>query len=199
MRNYRGLKIGDKIKYLGEEHIDADLKFPIGTILTVVSFGFHSDVVHVTTSNGKTTEVFSLGRLWEKVNTKPDFGLIRGDKIKVLEETFFGEPNWKFKCDEILTIHETCGNNVVFVLNEEGLELAFDLYARKWIQIHSDKPTRLTPSQHRVEFIASLAAAIQQAGGSVEEFIRHDITLDELANSLAQNGIRFVFDKSLVK
>lgn len=44
------------------------------------------------------------------------------------------------------------------------------------------------------EFLDSLSKAIVDAGGNPEAIVRPDITLTELMNILAVNGVRFWFD-----
>jgi len=54
--------------------------------------------------------------------------------------------------------------------------------------IHTDKKTR---EQHIAEFWQSFYISIDKAGGSIRSF-NTKMTLQELADTLAQNGIRFV-------
>lgn len=46
----------------------------------------------------------------------------------------------------------------------------------------------------REQMVKSLFGAVQRAGGCPDMFDSGDITLNELVDDLAQNGIRFVFD-----
>lgn len=49
--------------------------------------------------------------------------------------------------------------------------------------------------KHKAEMVASFSEAIRMAGGNPSSFLREDLTLGEMMNSLAQNGVRFYYDK----
>lgn len=49
----------------------------------------------------------------------------------------------------------------------------------------------LMVQKHKEDFIQSFAEAIRSVGGNPSVFLRGDLTLDEMMDSLAQNGVRF--------
>ena len=49
--------------------------------------------------------------------------------------------------------------------------------------------------RYKEEMLKSLAQSVRSAGGDPEPFLREDLTLGEMLDGLAQNGIRFCFDK----
>jgi hypothetical protein len=49
------------------------------------------------------------------------------------------------------------------------------------------------------EFLDSLRKAVVDAGGNPEMFVTPDITLTQLMNTLAINGVRFTFDVNAKK
>lgn len=53
--------------------------------------------------------------------------------------------------------------------------------------------------QSQVEFLDSLKNATRDAGGNPDSVCQPNITLTELMNQLAINGIRFTFDPKLKK
>lgn len=53
-----------------------------------------------------------------------------------------------------------------------------------------------TISKDQIDMVVSLLIAIDEAGGSIKAFEKlSSMTLIEVINTLAQNNIRFVFEK----
>lgn len=58
----------------------------------------------------------------------------------------------------------------------------------------TDSLEALVAFRSNKEFLDSLSKAIVDAGGNPQQVVRPDVTLTELMNTLAINGVRFIFD-----
>ena len=62
------------------------------------------------------------------------------------------------------------------------------------VSVSEETKRTFSKQRHVTDFIVSLRESIIEAGGGPESFIDDEVTLGELADSLAQNGVRFYHD-----